>query len=86
MIRNASDFGFCQPYTAFGSQRQGGYEEEKWHWSYKPLSAGYLQAYKRLVSYDDIGGFDGWETARQIGVIENYVLKVDPLCCISIAD
>ncbi|MFO7997355.1 MAG: M15 family metallopeptidase [Bacteroidales bacterium] len=86
LLQNASAFGFCQPYTAFGSARQGGYEEEKWHWSYKPLSAGYLQAYKRLVSYDDIGGFDGWETARQIGVIENYVLEVDPLCCISIQD
>jgi zinc D-Ala-D-Ala carboxypeptidase len=31
-------FGFCQPYTAHGANRNGGYEEEKWHWSYKPVA------------------------------------------------
>ncbi len=32
---NAARFGFCQPYTA---GRKSGYNEERWHWSYLPLS------------------------------------------------
>jgi len=78
--QNAAQFGFCQPYTAQGANRNGGYEEEKWHWSYKPVSELYLEAFKQSVAYEQITGFDGWETASQIGVIERYVLDVNEDC------
>jgi len=78
--QNAPSFGFCQPYTAHGNNRQGGYEEEKWHWSYMPVSKKYLLAFKESVEYEHITGFDGWETASQIGVIERYVLDVNEDC------
>ncbi len=76
LVANAGRFGFCQPYTAHGTARNGGYEEEKWHWSYEPVSSQYLRAYIETVSYEDITGFDGWDTAAQIGVIEQYVREV----------
>lgn len=77
LVANASRFGFCQPYTAHGTNRRGGYEEEKWHWSYVPVSSQYLRAYMDAISYDDIKGFDGWDTAKEIGVIERYVMEVN---------
>jgi zinc D-Ala-D-Ala carboxypeptidase len=80
LLAHAADFGFCQPYKAKGPERPHGYEEEKWHWSYMPVAAGYLRAYETQVTYDDLTGFDGWETARQIGVIEHYVTKVSTDC------
>jgi LAS superfamily LD-carboxypeptidase LdcB len=77
---NASRFGFCQPYTARDVQRPEGYEEEKWHWSYKPLAAKYLSAFEASIQYNHLKGFDGWETAREIEVIENYVLGINEEC------
>lgn len=73
---NAWQYGFFQPYTAHGNGRAGGYEEEKWHWSYFPLSDVYLKEYSRLVSYRDIQGFEGWETAPEIDVLKNYVMQI----------
>ena len=77
---NAPSFGFCQPYTAHGERRRGGYEEEKWHWSYHPLASGFLADYRELVSYGDIQGFHGAEVARQLNVIEDYVLDINREC------
>lgn len=78
--QNAASFGFCQPYTAHGNNRQGGYEEEKWHWSYMPVSKKYLRAFKESVKYEQITDFDGWETAREIDVIVTYVIEVNGDC------
>jgi|GEM_PF-542911 len=77
---NAADYGFCQPYTAHGKRRAGGYEEERWHWSYKPLASEFYHAFEERISYEDIGGFDGAETAREMQVIEDYVLDVNMEC------
>ena len=33
LVKNASDYGFCRPYSAKGDQRPYGYNDEKWHWS-----------------------------------------------------
>jgi len=35
--QNAHKYGYCRPYTPKNNGRTG-YEEEKWHWSYTPLS------------------------------------------------
>lgn len=77
---NAGKFGFCQPYTAKDSSRKTGYEEEKWHWSYFPVSSEYYRQYKERITFGDLKGFAGCETAKQAGVIENYVLSVNAKC------
>jgi LAS superfamily LD-carboxypeptidase LdcB len=80
LTENAAKYGFCQPYTAKGSERATGYEEEKWHWSYFPLSSLYLQQYQERITYNDLKGFAGCETAKQIEIIKNYVLEVNKKC------
>lgn len=80
LIKNAAGFGFCQPYTAHGDNREGGYEEEKWHWSYQPISSVFLKAYEDMVDYGDITGFAGWEMASELDVISRYVLDISLSC------
>ena len=72
---HASEYGFCQPYTSKVGGRTG-YEEEKWHWSYLPLSGAFLEEYTKKVTYKDIKGFTGSEVAPSIDVIRNYVKGV----------
>jgi LAS superfamily LD-carboxypeptidase LdcB len=72
LTAHASEFGFCQPYTSKESGRTG-YEEEKWHWSFVPLSKSLLEEYKNQIRYTDITGFLGGETAASLQVIEKYV-------------
>jgi D-alanyl-D-alanine carboxypeptidase len=69
---HASDFWFCQPYTSKANVRTG-YEEEKWHWSYLPLSKFFLEEYQKEITYADITGFDGSETAEPLQIIDKYV-------------
>ncbi|TGN19135.1 M15 family metallopeptidase [Leptospira idonii] len=38
LIENAARYGFCQPYNEFSKRNFKGYQEEKWHWSYAPIS------------------------------------------------
>lgn len=74
---HAHEYGFCQPYTA---GRPTGYREEKWHWSYTPLSRYFLEQYKNTLSEADITGFKGAETATEIGIVKNYVLGINEAC------
>lgn len=83
---NAARFGFCQPYSPKGDSRWGGYEEEPWHWSYKPVSALYLKAFGEIVSYDHIRGFHGWENAWELRIIRNFVMNVNRDCRLQIGD
>ena len=82
---NAAKYGFYQPYTA---DRKAGYNEEKWHWSYKPLSAQFVKDWNENFSGDSAinllsvmksrGGFHGiaisWDMA------ELYVNSINPDC------
>lgn len=36
LTENAASYGFCQPYT---DGRCAGYNQERWHWSYQPISS-----------------------------------------------
>jgi len=83
---NAGKFGFCQPYSPIGDSRWGGYEEELWHWSYKPVAALYLHAFEQKVSYDHIRGFQGWENAWELRIIRNFVMNVNRDCRLQISD
>jgi LAS superfamily LD-carboxypeptidase LdcB len=73
LTAHAASFGFCQPYTTKADGKRTGYEEEKWHWSYLPLSSVLLREYQSAVTYDDIAGFQGSDVARNVKMIENYV-------------
>jgi LAS superfamily LD-carboxypeptidase LdcB len=79
--KNAIKFGFCQPYKYKDIGKRTGYEDEPWHWSYSPLSKEYLQLYKTHISYEDINGFEGCNIAKEIDIINNYVLGIDTLLC-----
>lgn len=80
LISNAPSFGFCQVYTKKGELRPTGYEEEKWHWSYVPLSSKITSVADTLLSNDLIAGFDGAETAVEIDIVKNYILGINPDC------
>ena len=76
LLNNAHTFGFFQPYTMKGKNRPTGYEEEPWHWSYAPLSDVFLKDFLASISYQDIHGFEGSQTAKQLLVIENFVCGI----------
>lgn len=94
--KNAAHFGFCQPYSALRPQVKGkgkrtgsnggaaggrsGYQEERWHWSYLPIARPLARAYSRRISYKDINGFLGAETAFDLKVIEQYVAGIAETC------
>lgn len=80
LTTNASEFGFCQPYSAKNNERPTGYEEEKWHWSYLPLSRKYTRAASEMLKDEMITGFKGAETAKSIGIVEKYVLGIAESC------
>jgi D-alanyl-D-alanine carboxypeptidase len=77
---NASRFGFAQPYTEKNQERSIGYEEEKWHWSFTPLSRHFLKCYLIQVDYSDITGFEGSECAEELKVISTFVNGISGAC------
>jgi len=72
LTSHAAEYGFCQPYGSKANGRSG-YEEEKWHWSYLPLSKPLLDEYIKNIHYEDITAFKGSETALTLKIIEDYV-------------
>jgi LAS superfamily LD-carboxypeptidase LdcB len=80
LAKHAAEYGFYQPYTPKPATRTVGYEEEKWHWSYLPIAKPMMQTYLKTITYSDINGFLGWETAAKLQVIDNYVKGINPAC------
>lgn len=80
MLTHASDYGWCQPYTLHGPDRPHGYFEEKWHWSYMPLSQTLTRQAESEFKDEMIKGFMGSEAAVEIGVVEKYVLGINSSC------
>lgn len=80
MTANAAKYGFHRPYTAKDANRPHGYNEEKWHWSYTPLSVPMTRAAQSSLQDRHIKGFLGSETAGQISVVQNYILGVNASC------
>lgn len=76
---NAARFGFCQTYTLKNGQRTG-YNEERWHWSYLPLSKPYTQQAANSLRDTMFSDFKGADTATQIGIVKNYVLGINKQC------
>ena len=80
LLNHAHEYGFCQVYSAKAKKRPNGYEEEKWHWSYMPISKKLTEQYKKEVKNADIKGFLGAESAEGIDMINNYVLGINLDC------
>ena len=81
LLANAASYGFCQPYTEKGDARPDGYNEERWHWSYLPISQALTQmAQSGELQNHMINGFEGAETASEIQVVEKYVLGINQAC------
>ena len=75
LCANAHKFGFFQPYTA--DPTRTGYAEERWHWSYAPLSKPYLEAYKQKITAEDISGFSGSYIVDSLNIIESHVFGIE---------
>ncbi|MBX7059105.1 MAG: M15 family metallopeptidase [Leptospirales bacterium] len=75
--QHAADYGFCQPYTA---GRNAGYNEERWHWSFLPLSRRFLAEWNRLIKAEFPAGgrFSGAD--RAAGLADTYVNTINPDC------
>ena len=77
---NAGKYGFCQPYTA---GRNSGYEEERWHWSYYPVSGVLLKEWNKLFKSGIIrikqkGLFKG--SAEAGNLAPQYVNAINESC------
>jgi hypothetical protein len=77
---NASKYGFDQPYT---HDRLDGYNEEKWHWSFTPLSKVYLNLWNEIYEEDSTrftrqGIFSGSESSGHLAPV--YVNSINPAC------
>ena len=80
LVKNGPRYGFCQPYTQKSNARPTGYNEEKWHWSFRPLSKHYTEQAQIRLFDKKFSGFRGANTAAQIGILKNYVLGINPYC------
>ncbi|MBK8081994.1 MAG: M15 family metallopeptidase [Saprospiraceae bacterium] len=80
LLKNSASYGFCMTYTKFDPQRTTGYQPEKWHWSYTPVSAPLTHWAKRNIKDTMITGFEGSETATEIKVVQNYISGIHPSC------
>ena len=80
LVKNAAVFGFCQVYNLKDFERTTGYNEEKWHWSYLPLSGDFTKNYLRLVKEEDISGFMGEEYVVEQDLINDFVLGINKDC------
>jgi LAS superfamily LD-carboxypeptidase LdcB len=82
MQKHASDYGFCQPYKESPKKRniniKYGYQEEKWHWSYKPLSSEYLKTYIENAKKFTPSGFAGSSAGAELYL--DYVRNIHQDC------
>ena len=74
LCANAHKFGFFQPYTS--DPTRTGYAEERWHWSYAPLSKPYLEAYRQKITAEDITGFSGSYLVDSLRIIQSHVFGI----------
>lgn len=81
MKKNAHRFGFCQPYSPKSERGGKGYNEEKWHWSYAPLSnkfqRAWVEAYKK-GKLNFRGKFQGSDFLGDLPL--EYVTSINPDC------
>ncbi len=74
LCENAPKFGFFQVYT---SNRNTGYNVEKWHWSYKKLAIDFQENYKNKIFCPDLGKFRGSEFCGELDIFNNFVFEIN---------
>ncbi|HOY11588.1 MAG TPA: M15 family metallopeptidase [Saprospiraceae bacterium] len=74
------EFGFYQVYTSKAADNRAGYEEEKWHYTYKPVSAKLTNIARETMHDEHLSNFSGSEQAKQISVVQKYVLGISEAC------
>lgn len=76
LVECAPNYGFHQVYT---SKEQGrtGYQEEKWHWSYLPLSEEILTQYNEKIRSSDLPSFSGVEQVDSLNIFQRYVNGIE---------
>lgn len=80
LLKNAPSFGYYLVYT---TGRDGGYNEEKWHWSYMPLASKFYEDWKKFYEEDSkfmlkYGSFKGAD--KLIKYSYKYVTEINPEC------
>ncbi len=78
--KNAGSFGFCQTYDNKASTGRTGYSEEKWHYSYMPISSVILNQYNEQINYEKLADFLGGTTPKDIEVIRVFVNGISTNC------
>ena len=68
--QHAKKFGFCQTYTGFDDTRPRGFHEEKWHWSYLPVSEIIWKAQIRNFKNTKLYRFKGTSALRSINLFD----------------
>ncbi|PJZ84830.1 M15 family metallopeptidase [Leptospira harrisiae] len=79
--QNASKYGFCQPYNRLSTRNNKGYQEEKWHWSYAPISNQLTKEWIKGYSAGEIqlaGSFLGADVLGDRAL--DYVSSINPDC------
>ena len=79
-MEHAGEYGFCQAYSPKGPERPHGYNEEKWHWSYLPIAQQLTTQARLRLTNDHIKGFEGHEMAKEIDIVNHYVLGINKAC------
>lgn len=80
LSKNAKKYGFCQPYNKYNKRNNKGYYEEKWHWSYYPISNHLQKEWVRLYEAKKItlSGFKGAELMNKRAM--DYVNSINQEC------
>ena len=76
---NAHLYGFCQVYSEKGKERQDGYEEEKWHWSYVPIASVLTKFHVTRISEKELYGFAG-DKSLSLAEKRKYILGISSYC------
>ena len=81
MDKHANDFGFYLVYT--NEKGRKGFKYEPWHYSYKPLSKSYLQAYRKLdlkniITSEKLLGGDYFSETFVANYLNQNILDINP--------
>lgn len=79
--KNASKFGFCQPYNELSKRGHKGYNEEKWHWSYAPVANQLQKDWEEAFKKKEIafaGKFSGSDLLSEKPL--DYVTAINSDC------
>ncbi len=83
LTQYAHTYGFCQPYKGRPKHRGKkrylyGHQEEKWHWSYKPRSLGYMALFTKHIDHMAPKNFLGHQHVQII--YQDFVQNISSEC------